>query len=358
MFYKYLIRPILFKIDAEKVHNLAINSGKFFGNNRLIKFFLRRVYFYKNKELEQNILGINFSNPVGLAAGFDKNGKLTEIFPEIGFGFMEIGSITARYCEGNKKPRIWRLPKDKAIMVHYGLASEGVDNIYKRLKNLKFKIPLILSVAKTNDINIKGDDSVNDYYYSFKKLENLTDFITLNISCPNTGDGRSFQDPFLLEKLLKKIGKTDKKIFLKISPDIAEENIDKILLVIKNYDIKGFIIGNLLKKRENLKSSEDDLKGMSGSVSGPVAGKRSLELIRYVYEKIKGKYVIIGCGGITTAEEAYEMIKNGASLIQIVTSMIFEGPIVIKKINKGLVKLLRKDGYNNIKEVIGANFKK
>ena len=357
MFYKYLIRPILFKIDAEKVHNLAINSGKFFGNNRLIKFFLRRVYFYKNKELEQNILGINFSNPVGLAAGFDKNGKLTEIFPEIGFGFMEIGSITARYCEGNKKPRIWRLPKDKAIMVHYGLASEGVDNIYKRLKNLKFKIPLILSVAKTNDINIKGDDSVNDYYYSFKKLENLTDFITLNISCPNTGDGRSFQDPFLLEKLLKKIGKTDKKIFLKISPDIAEENIDKILLVIKNYDIKGFIIGNLLKKRENLKSSEDDLKGMSGSVSGPVAGKRSLELIRYVYEKIKGKYVIIGCGGITTAEEAYEMIKNGASLIQIVTSMIFEGPIVIKKINKGLVKLLRKDGYNNIKEAIGANLK-
>mgnify|MGYP001571991263 FL=1 len=271
---------------------------------------------------------------------------------------MEIGSVTAKYCEGNKKPRVWRLPKDKAIMVHYGLANEGSDKIYERLKNLKFKIPLMISVAKTNDINIKGDKSVDDYFYSFKKFKNLSDFITLNISCPNTGDGRSFQDPFLLEKLLKKIGKTNKKIFLKISPDITEENVDKILLVIKNYNIKGFIIGNLLKKRENLKSSEDDLKAMSGSVSGPVAGKRSLELIRYVYRKTKGKYLIIGCGGIFNAKDAYERIKAGASLIQIVTSMIYEGPRVIKKINKGLVKLLEKDGFNNVSEAVGINIKK
>jgi|SRR3989344_910427 len=357
MFYKYLIRPILFKIDAEKVHDFAIKIGETYSNSNIIKLFLRKIYYYENKKLEQEILGIKFNNPLGLAAGFDKNGKLTEIFPEIGFGFMELGSITAKYCEGNKKPRIWRLPKDKAIMVHYGLANDGADKIYGRLKNLKFKIPLIISVAKTNDINIKGDNSVNDYYYSFKKFENLSDFITLNISCPNTGDGRSFQDPILLEKLLKKIGKTDKKIFLKISPDITEENVDKILLVIKKYNIKGFIIGNLLKKRENLKSSEDDLKGMSGSVSGPIVGKRSSELIRYVYKKTKGKYLIIGCGGIFTAKDAYERIKEGASLIQIVTSMIYEGPSVIKKINKGLVKLLEKDGFNNINEAIGINVK-
>ncbi len=352
MLYKYFIRPILFRIDPEKTHDMVIWVGRILESNVFTRFLLRKIYSYNNKKLEQEILGIKFFNPLGLAAGFDKNGKLTKLFPEIGFGFMEIGSITAKYCKGNEKPRLFRLPKDKAIVVNYGLANDGTDKIYERLKDLKFKIPLIISVAKTNNDKIKGDESVNDYYYSYKKFESLSDFITLNISCPNTGDGKSFEDVVLLEKLLKKVN-SKKNIFLKISPDLTKENIDEIISVISDYNIKGFIISNLTKKRENLKSKKEEYQNMKGAISGPIAGKKSLELIKYVYKKTEGKYVIVGCGGITSAEDAYERIKAGASLIQIITSMIYEGPGVIKKINKGLVRLLEKDGYKNISEAIG-----
>lgn len=350
------IRPILFKSDPEKIHNLIILLGRFLAFTKL-SLLLRKKFVYKNKKLENNILGIKFANPIGLAAGFDKNAQLIDFIPDLGFGFMEVGSITAKPCEGNPKPRLHRLVKDKALIVNYGLSNKGAEKIFKKINRKNPKIPLGINIAKTNDSSIKDQASVEDYFQSFKLLKNLGDYITINISCPNSGDGKSFEDPILLENLLKKISEIRKneKIFLKLSPNIDKIDLNKILELAKQYKIDGFVISNLSKKRENL-SKNPKLK-FKGSISGKPSRKDSNALIKYVYKKTKGKFVIIGCGGVFSGKDAYEKIKNGASLIQLITGMIFEGPGVIKKINKELVKLLEKDGYENIKEAVGKNVK-
>jgi len=357
-FYTRILRPILFKVDPETTHNLALQLGKFCGNHKLTRWLLCFLYNYKNKKLHIAIKGIKFDNPIGLAAGFDKNALLTNIIPCIGFGFMEVGSITGEPCEGNPKPRIFRLPKDKALVVNYGLCNDGAEITAKRLRNKRFKIPLGINIAKTNDKKIKGQASIEDYYKAYSLLKNTGSYITINISCPNTGDGRSFEDPFLLEKLLNKIGKTDKIIFLKISPDLSYESINQIIKLGEKYHVSGFIVANLTHDRTGLISDKKKLVNIKGSVSGPQVRKKTDELIKHVYKKTQGKFIIIGVGGVFTAEDAYQKIKNGASLVQLITGMIYKGPSVVKNINRGLVKLIKRDGFRNIQEVIGADARK
>jgi dihydroorotate dehydrogenase len=353
--YTKVLKPLAFKRDPEEVHNKAIKLGNTLGKSFISRSLIKSIYSYSNKKLETTVAGIKFKNPVGLAAGFDKNGMLTDILPSIGFGFIEIGSITAKKCDGNPKPRLWRLPKDRSIAVYYGLCNDGVQTISKRLKNKKHKIPLAISIAKTNDPSIKGDDSVNDYNQGFTIMKDLADFIVINVSCPNTGDGCSFEDPKLLDKLLKRINNKDETIFLKVSSGLDKKYMDNIIKVTDKYKITGFIIGNLNKKRKNLKSDKREIEKTKGGFSGVPVQKQSNDLIKYTYKKTKGKYTIIGVGGIFSAEDAYDKIKNGASLVQLITGMIYERPGIIKKINKGLVRLLEKDGYNNISEAIGKN---
>ena len=358
--YKTLIKPVLFKFEPEFVHNLTILSGRFAAFTKLSKL-LRPLFIYKNKKLEQNILGIKFENPVGLAGGFDKNAHLINFMSDLGFGFIEVGSITAKPCNGNPKPRLHRLIKNQGIIVNYGLANNGAENISKRLKN-KFKIkrpkiPLGINIAKTNDSYIKGNQSIEDYFQTFKIMKNLGDYITINISCPNAGDGRSFEDPKLLEPLLKRVNqiRAERIIFIKISPDLKKNNLNRIISLAKKYKINGFVVSNLTKKRTGL-IKEDNLK-YNGGISGKHMADKSNKMIRYVYKKTKGKFTIIGCGGIFSGKDAYEKIKNGASLVQLITGIIFEGPGLIKKINKELVELLEKDNYKNIKQAIGKNIK-
>ena len=350
--YKKYIRPKLFKSDPESIHNLIIYLGRVMAFTKLSRL-LRFNFVFKDKRLENEVMGIKFENPVGLSAGFDKNAQLTDFIPDLGFGFIEVGSVTANFCEGNPKPRLHRLVKDNAIIVHYGLANQGAEKIYQRLKDKCFRIPLGISIAKTNDSTIKGEKSVEDYFKSFELLKNIGDYITINISCPNSGDGRSFEDPILLESLLKKIEKVrrDEKIVLKISPDISERNLNLVINLSKRYKINGFIISNLSKKRENL--SEDENLKYAGGISGRPIQYKSDELIKKVYKKTKGKFVIIGSGGIFNGEDAYRKIKNGASLVQLITGMIYEGPGIVKKINHELVELLEKDKFKNIQEAIG-----
>ena len=352
--YKQILRPLLFKGDPERVHNTTLLIGRFIGASGLSQL-LRKRFVFKDKRLENEVMGIKFENPVGLSAGFDKNAQLIEIIPDIGFGFMEVGSITAEPCLGNLKPRLHRLTKDKGIIVNYGLANNGSVKIYNELKNKKVRIPLAISIAKTNNPLIKGDLSVDDYFKTFELMKGIGNFIVINISCPNVGDGRSFEDPILLKKLLKKIDKIRKNeiILLKLSPDINNKNLDEIIKLAQTYKINGFIISNLTKKRENL--SEDKNLRYSGGISGKPVKNKSDNLIKEIYKKTKGRFVIIGSGGIFSGKDAYEKIKNGASLVQLITGMIYEGPGIIKKINKELVELMKKDGYKNIKEVIGEN---
>ncbi|MEK6800774.1 MAG: quinone-dependent dihydroorotate dehydrogenase, partial [Nanoarchaeota archaeon] len=345
--YKKYIRPILFKFDPENIHNLIIYLGRFMSFTKLSRL-LRTSFVFKNDKLENEVMGIKFENPIGLSAGFDKNAFLTDFIPDLGFGFIEIGSVTANSCEGNPKPRLHRLVKDSAIIVHYGLANQGAEKIYQRLKDKQFRIPLGVSIAKTNDPSIKGNESVEDYFKSFQIFRKLGDYITINISCPNSGDGRSFEDPILLESLLKKIEKVRKneRIVLKISPDISERNLNSVIALSKKYNINGFIISNLSKKRENL-SKDENLK-YDGGISGKPIRYKSDELIKKVYRKTKGKFVIIGSGGVFSGKDAYRKIKNGASLVQLITGMIYEGPGIVKKINQELVELLEKDEYKSI----------
>ncbi len=352
MCYEKFIRPILFRVDPERVHNAALFWGSLIGKFWIERKFLELLYSYKNERLNINIKGINFESPVGLAAGFDKNGVLTDITPGIGFGFHEVGSITANECRGNPKPRLFRVPEDEGIIVNYGLPNEGSERIAERKKKKKFRFPIVINIAKTDDSKIKGEDSIEDYYNSYTIMKDIGSYITINISCPNVGDGRSFEDPKLLEKLLKKIGKTNKIIFLKLSPDINKLKLNKIISLSKKYSISGFVISNLTHDRSKLKNKEIN-KG--GAVSGKVLKDKSDSLIKYVYRKTKGRFVIIGVGGIFNAEDAYKKIRNGASLVQLITGMIYKGPGIVKDINKGLVKLLEKDNLKNIKEAVGLD---
>jgi dihydroorotate dehydrogenase len=364
--YKWVLKPIFFKFDPEAVHDCAISIGKFLGKFYITKKITGLFFRYSDSMLRQNILDINFENPVGLSAGFDKNAVLTDILPEVGFGFMEVGSITGEGCGGNPRPRLWRLKKTKSLVVYSGLNNEGCEVIAKRLRGKKFRIPLIISIAKTNSPDmVDMDKGVKDYLKAYNSFSHLGDFITINISCPNTFGGQPFTDSKKLNVLLEKITSVPKvkPIFLKLPPDLKEREIDEIIDLADKFKIDGFICSNLIKDRGNPKIKEkikDKNIPEKGGISGKVTEDLANDLIRYIYKKtnsqVKGqatKFVIIGVGGIFSAEDAYKKIKAGASLLELITSMIYEGPQVISEINLGLVKLLKKDGYKNISEAIG-----
>lgn len=347
--YEKLIKPILFKKDPEVVHDRMLFLGKMFGSFFISRKLIEGLYVYKNTKLNIEIDGIKFENPVGLSAGFDKNGVLIDIIPSVGFGFMEIGSVTANASKGNPKPRLFRVPENQGIIVNYGLCNDGAKVIRDRLAKKKFRFPVGISIAKTNDVNIKGDESVKDYLKGYEIMKNIGDYNTINISCPNVGDGRSFEDPKLLGKLLKKIVK-NKPLYLKVSPEIDKKNLDKIIGL--SNDVDGFVVSNLTKDKKLLEKISSKVEG---GLSGKLTQKKADELIKYIYNKTKGKKTIIGVGGIFTAEDAYKKIRNGASLLQLITGMIYKGPGVVKEINKGLVKLLERDGFSNIKDAIGVD---
>lgn len=308
--------------------------------------------------LQTEVCGIKFKNPIGLAAGYDKDCQLTSIMQSVGFGYEEVGSITGEPCKGNPRPRLFRLVKDKALLVHYGLNNKGAEFLSKYLKGKRFRFPLGVSVAKTNDSRINTKEAVADYVKAFKLMHPIGNYTTINVSCPNTFDGQTFGHPKNLNLLLKEISKLKiiKPVFLKIKPDLSLETLDEVLKVVKKFKfISGFIFSNITLKREGLKTPLKEIG--AGGISGKPVKKKSTEMIKFVYKKTKGKYVIIGCGGIFTAKDAYEKIRAGASLLQLVTGMIYEGPACIKNINKGLVKLLKQDGFRNIADAVGADVK-
>jgi dihydroorotate dehydrogenase len=357
--YKYLLKPILFSFDPERVHDFFVGLGRMLGSwsptRRLVGLFCQ----YKNPALQVRVAGIDFENPIGLAAGFDKDVQLTKIMPSVGFGFMEVGAVTRHPYAGNEGRRLLRLPEDKSLIVYYGLKSVGADAISKKLQHLKFSIPVGINIAKTNRADIKGGKSLEDYAETYRMLGHYFAYVTINVSCPNAQDGCMFQEPHLLDGLLNALAKEEKSapVFLKISNHLSEQEIDDILNVVEKYPfIDGFVVGNLSKRRDTLKlkSSKERLALLpSGGISGEPVREISTALIRHIYRKTRGKYAIIGLGGVFTAEDAYEKIKAGASLVQIITGLIYGGPLTVKKINRGLVELLKRDGYSNISEAIG-----
>ena len=357
--YEKILKPIFFRFDPERIHDFFIWFGGLLGSNPFTRWIVAASCDYEHPSLATRVAGIDFKNPIGLGAGFDKDVKLTKIMPAVGFGFMEVGAITHFPYEGNKGLRCARLPDDRSLIVYYGLKNTGAEAIGKRLEKMKFRFPVGINIAKTNRADIKGEKSVEDYVATYRMLSHYFSYVTLNVSCPNAQDGVLFQNPAMLETLLAAIAKEKKTcpVFLKISAHLSMEEVDAIVAVVEKYSfVDGFVVANLAKNRDilHLQSSKETLDAIpEGGISGAPIKTLTTAMIRHIYKKTGGKYILIGLGGVFTAEDAYEKIKAGASLVQLVTGLIYEGPLMVKWINKGLVKLLERDGYATIADAVG-----
>lgn len=356
--YRWIAKPLFFAQDPEIVHDRMCHMGEFLGEHALMRGLTGACFAFSHPVLVQDLQGIHFANPIGLAAGFDKNARLTQILPVVGFGFEEVGSITGEPCEGNPKPRLWRLPKSRGLVVYYGLKNDGCEVISRRLSKQRFVFPIGVSIAKTNSqATCDTDTGIADYTKAFRAFLEIADYFTVNISCPNAFGGQPFTTPDRLDLLLAEIDKipTSKPIFIKLPPDLSFDELDALLAVSDKHRIHGFILGNLTKKYDRPEIMQDEMAKIThGGISGKPTFQASNELIAHLYRTTRGRYTIIGCGGVFSAEDAYEKIRQGASLVQLITGMIFEGPQLIGEINRGLVRLLQRDGYTNIAQAIGA----
>ena len=357
--YEKILKPIFFRIDPERIHDFFVWFGGLLGSNPFTRWVVAASCDYKHRSLTTLVAGIDFKNPIGLGAGFDKDVRLTKIIPSVGFGFMEVGAITHFPYEGNHGLRLARLPDDRSLIVYYGLKNTGAEAIEKRLKRMKFAFPVGINIAKTNRADIKGEKSVEDYVATYKMLAHYFAYVTLNVSCPNAQDGCTFQDPQMLDALLTALAreKKERPVFLKISAHLSVEEVDAIIAVVGRYPlVDGFVVANLAKHRDilQLRSSKGALDVIpEGGISGAPIRALSTEMVRHIYKKTGGRYILIGLGGVFTAEDAYEKIKAGASLVQLVTGLIYEGPLMVKRINRGLVKLLARDGYATVSDAVG-----
>ena len=340
-----LIKPIFFKFDPEKVHHFVVKRLKWFHERfPLGQTILRSSFDVKVKGLEREVFGIKFKNPVGLAAGFDKNGEYIEALSDIGFGFIEVGTVTPLPQPGNDKPRMFRLEADKAIINRMGFNNKGVDTLAERLRLLKSKNSEIViggNIGKNK--NTPNDDAVSDYIKCFDRLHEVVDYFVVNVSSPNTPGLRALQEKEPLMELLNTLEKRNqlnpvkRPILLKIAPDLSNEQLDDIVEIVLETKIAGVIATNTTVDRNGL-YSEDTLVKETGGLSGKPLTQRSTEVIRYLSQKSNKAFPIIGVGGIHSPQDAKDKLEAGASLIQLYTGFIYEGPGLIKDICKELLK--------------------
>ncbi len=362
-----IAKEILFKIDAEKVHENVLNIGELCGNLPAVPAVLSSLYSFSDKRLTQTINGIEFKNPVGLAAGFDYDAKLTQILPSIGFGFETIGTVTNMPYEGNPYPRLGRLPKSKSLLVNKGFKSKGAHNISSKLSNKSFEIPIGVSIGRTNSSLLQTQEqSVSDIIQAFTVFEqsNLNiSYYELNVSCPNLIHGNTkitFYSKENLEQLLSEVDKLHilKPVFVKMPIILSNDLVLEMLQVISDHKLTGVVFGNLETNKDNpaIIPAEAAVFKM-GNFSGKPTFNRSNELIELAYKNFGKTLKVVGCGGIFSARDAFEKISRGATLLELITGMIFEGPALIKNINKGLIKEIEARGFTNIYQAIGCNVK-
>ena len=344
-----VLRPFLFKLDPETTHDLAIKSLKF-------NYLPRKMFEVENEQiLNIELLGKNFPNPIGLAAGFDKSGEVYNSLLKFGFGFIEIGTVTPLKQFGNPKPRIFRLEDDSALINRLGFNNDGIEIIKNRIKSEKKKGVLGINIGP----NKNTKDQKNDFCIGLKNFFDIADYITVNISSPNTEGLRDFHDQEKLEDLLLALNKikSENKIniplLLKISPDIKDNQISEIAdTAIKN-DISGIILTNTTNSNKDKLIS--DFKKEEGGLSGEPLQQISTNMIKKFYKQLNGKIPIIGVGGVNSGKSAYEKIIAGASLLQLYTGLVYKGPSIVKNIKKELIQILKVEGLNNIKDAIGKN---
>ena len=336
--YKKIILPVLFLFDPEKVHNFTFLLFKIFLNIPFVGFLVQKIYLVDNEKLSKKLFGIEFKNPVGLAAGFDKNAKLYNELSRFGFGFIEIGTVTPIAQPGNPKKRLFRLTNDQGIINRMGFNNDGMHKIAARLKKNK-NILIGGNIGKNKAT--PNDKAVNDYLLCFNYLFDFVDYFVINVSSPNTPNLRELQNTNFLRVILDSLNKENlkksktKPILIKISPDLSKENLLEIVDLAISLKIDGIIATNTTINRDDLTSKNIN---ESGGLSGKPLANKSNEVIRFISDKSNGKIPIIGVGGIHSAKDAIDKIKAGADLVQIYTGFIYEGPSLIKSINKALVE--------------------
>ena len=343
--YQFIIRPLLFLISPEKVHHLVASSLKFVCSIPLLPIILRKFYQINDKRLETTVAGISFPNPVGLAAGFDKDATLYGAFKNFGFGHIEIGTVTPKPQPGNPKPRSFRLKEDKALINRMGFNNKGLKEAVKKLQNQK---DIVIGGNIGKNTTTSNDDAYKDYKECFSGLYNEVDYFVVNVSCPNISNLSKLQDQDSLEKILEELRKIRaekeiaKPIFLKISPDLNLQQVDETLAIVHKTKIDGLVVSNTTVSREGLITSPQKIQEIgNGGLSGEPIRKRSTEMIRYISQKTENKLPIIGVGGVLTPEDALEKLDAGASLVQIYTGFIYTGPALVKRINKAVLARLK-----------------
>ena len=338
--YKYILQPLLFQFDAEKAHHITFGLIKFLFKIPFVPQIFKAIYHYEHPSLEREVFGLKFKNPVGLAAGFDKNAVMIDEFSNLGFGFIEIGTLTPKAQAGNDKPRLFRLKEDQALINRMGFNNDGVKEAVEQLKKRKSDILIGGNIGK-NKLT-PNENAVDDYLICFHELFDVVDYFVVNVSSPNTPNLRALQEKEPLKQLLQTLqNENDKKIkqkpiLLKIAPDLTNSQLDDIVEIVQETMIAGVIATNTTILREGLKSDRNLVKEMGG-LSGKPVTKRSTEVIKYLSDKSNKSFPIIGVGGIHSAEDAIEKLNAGASLIQIYTGFIYAGPSLAKDINRALV---------------------
>jgi dihydroorotate dehydrogenase len=343
------VRDIVFKLNPEMAHTLAEKALMAVGSCSFLSNQLSSRYWEINPMLEQELFGTRVLNPVGLAAGYDKDAKALRGLAALGFGFLELGTVTPKPQSGNPKPRLFRYVEAKSLQNAMGFNNEGIEAMAKRLKkSYPFSIPLGLNVGK-NKVT-PAENAIDDYIECIKRAGDMCDYVVINISSPNTPNLRDlFNEEFIKELFEKATKETKRDVFLKLSPDMSIDDALFICDVAYKHGAKGFIATNTTTEYELLEGAKD-----FGGLSGEVLKQKSFLMFKEVAKNYFGKVTLISSGGIASAEDAYTRIKHGASLVQVYTALIYEGPGLVKSINQGLCELLKQDGFTSIQEAKGS----
>ena len=351
------IRPLLFKMDAESAHRLAIGAAK------VVQALPGMRASTTSRSLAQDIWGLHFANPVGIAAGLDKNAECIPYWVRIGCGFVEIGSVSAEPAPGNPRPRAFRLPDDEALVNRMGLNNDGAERIVQRLPKASIRpVPIGVNIVKTHREGLDGSAGLDDFATSYRIVAPHADYVTVNVSCPNTSDGKTFEEPDALDTLLETLLATGVKrqpLLVKLSPpsqtDVDEGRYAELVEILKNHQVDGIIAANTASDRLGLESDPSRIEEIGrGGLSGRPLAERSTNLIRVLYRQTGGEMPIVGVGGVDSAAEALRKIRAGASLVQLYTGLVYEGPRLIGRIVRGLARHLEREG-RHIGDIVGAD---
>lgn len=364
--YESIIRRCLFCLPAETVHHWSVRACQLAGHVPGLPAFMRARLDVSPPELNVEVAGLRFPNPLGLAAGWDKSGHAVRMLSHLGFGSIEIGSVSALPSPGNPRPRLFRLPRDRALIVNYGLPNEGAARVAERLTYQQAAVPVGVNVVTTNHGPQATTGSVeailDDYRISVQEFAQLADYLTLNLSCPNATDGQEiFSQPGRIRQLLGNLADLDLPcpLFLKLPPSDCPRTQDRWLEEVDDYDfVRGFQFNLASGKPEwlNLTTPRPRLRRYPGAVAGPPVAEHLQRCLRQLASRLdRRRHVLIGGGGVSSAEDAWRQIQSGASLVQIYTALIYHGPGVIRRINEGLLAKVQRHGFRNLAEAVGTD---